>query len=382
MATRDIVITITGDGRVEARRDDDAYSGSSRIESFGLDADLIRLFERWLGERDRMWRRDEITVFGRVLYRLLLNGVVGDFVERTLGQLGPDDRLRLRLAFAGDISDQFRHLPAVPWEYLYAPDRAGRPGYFLATDTRMILCRYIRLESGQGAFAPADAPLRMLVIVSQPDDPYLGEVVSEPVLTAISRLTTDLPLWVQTVQNPTMDDLEDALRKHKPHILHFMGHGDYDQAADEGRIALLGDDGGTRWVSDRLFVEIVQRARVMPRLVVLHSCDGGRVNYSANFAGMAPQLIRNGVQCVVAMQYAVTNRVAIDFSTAFYRHLSAGYSVDEAVQEGRWRITRPSDADTDDPRLLGVPVIYLYSRDAFIRSADLARDPLTRDNRP
>jgi CHAT domain len=382
VGTRDIVITITGDGRVEARRDDGAYSGSGRIESFGLDADLIRLFERWLGERDRIWRRDEITVFGRVLYRLLLDGVVGDFVERTLGQLGPDDRLRLRLAFAGDISDQFRHLPAVPWEYLYAPDREGRPGYFLATDTRMILCRYIRLETGQGAFAPADAPLRLLVIVSQPDDPYLGEVVSEPVLTAINRLTTDLPLCVETVQNPTLDALEEALRKQKPHIVHFMGHGDYDQDTEQGRIALLSDDGGTRWVPDRLFVELIQHARAIPRMVVLHSCDGGRVNYSANFAGMAPQLIRNGVQCVVAMQYAVTNRVAIDFSTAFYRHLSAGRSVDEAVQEGRWRITRPSDAGADDPRLLGVPVIYLYSRDAIIGSADGSATPGTKDDSP
>ena len=380
MAIKEIVITVSGDGRVEARRDDDAFSGSRRIESFGLDADLIRLFERWLGERDRTWRRDEITVIGRVLYRLLLDGVVGEFVERTLDQLGAGDRLRLRLAFAGDSSDQFRHLPAVPWEYLYAPDRAGRPGFFLATHPRLILCRHIRLETGQGAFAPADTPLRLLVIVSQPDDPYLGEVVSEPVLTAINRLTTGLPISVDTLQNPTMDDLLEALRERRPHILHFMGHGDYDQAAEEGRIALVGDDGGTRWVPDRLFVEIIQRAGAVPRLVVLHSCDGGRVNYSANFAGMAPQLIRNGVQCVVAMQYAVTNRVAIDFSTAFYRHLSAGHSVDEAVQEGRWRITRPSDADSDDPRLLGVPVIYLYSRDAIIRSADGTATSFTRDN--
>jgi CHAT domain-containing protein len=169
------------------------------------------------------------------------------------------------------------------------------------------------------------------------------------------------------VRDPTIDDLEEALKAHKPHILHFMGHGDYDHAAEQGRIALVDDDGGSRWVPDRLFVEILQHSRAIPRLVVLHSCDGGRVEYSANFAGMAPQLIRNGVQCVVAMQYAVTNRVAIDFSTAFYRHLSAGSPVDEAVQEGRWRITRPRNTNVDDPRLLGVPVIYLYSRDAIIK---------------
>ena len=367
MAIRDIVVSVTSEGRVEARRDDDAPAGPRRIESFGLDADLIRLFERWLSERDRIWRRDEITVIGRLLYRLLLDGDVGDFVERTLRELGAADRLRLRLTFGADGSDQYRHLPAVPWEYLYAPDRAGRPGYFLATDPRLILCRYMRLETGQRTLTPEDTPLRLLTIVSQPDDPNLGEVISEPVLREIDRLTTQLPIVVDTIRDPTIDDLESALRERKPHILHFMGHGDYDQTGDEGRIALLNDDRSTRWVTDRLFVEILQHSRAIPRLVVLHSCDGGRVDYRANFSGMAPQLVRNGVQCVVAMQYAVTNRVAIEFSTAFYRQLSAGAPVDEAVQEGRWRITRPSDTNVDDPRLLGVPVIYLYSRDALIR---------------
>ena len=373
MAIRDIVVSVTSEGRVEARRDDDAPAGPRRIESSGLEADLIRLFERWLSERDRIWRRDEITVIGRLLHRMLLDGDVGDFMDRTLRELGPDDRLRLRLEFAADGSDQFRHLPAVPWEYLYSPDRAGRPGFFLATDPRLILCRYIRLETGQRAFTPEDTPLRLLTIVSQPDDPALGEVVSEPVLDEINRLATRLPIVVDTLRDPTLDDLERALTSGKPHILHFMGHGDYDQATEQGRIALLGDDGGTRWVTDRLFVEILQHSRVVPRLVVLHSCDGGRVDYRANFAGMAPQLIRNGVQCVIAMQYAVTNRVAIDFSTAFYRQLAAGAPIDEAVQEGRWRITRPGDASADDPRLLGVPVIYLYSRDALIRPPDDAQ---------
>jgi hypothetical protein len=379
LAVRDIVVSVTPEGRVEARRDDDAIpDGVKRVESFGLDADLTRLFERWLSERDRTWRRDDIATFGRLLHRRLLDGAAGEFIERTLDELGPGERLRLRLTFAVDGPGQFRHLPAVPWEYLHAADRPGRPGFFLATHPRLILCRYIRLEQGQRTLTPKDAPLRLMTIVAQPDDANLGPVIAEPVLGEIDRLTAQLPVVVHTVRDPTMDDLERGLRARKPHILHFMGHGDYDQAQEEGRIALLDDDGGTRWVTDRLFVEILQHSDAIPRLVVLHSCDGGKVDYSANFAGMAPQLVRNGVQCVVAMQYAVTNRVAIEFSKAFYRHLAAGAPVDEAVQEGRWRITRPTN-NADDPRLLGVPVIYLHSSDAIIKPAEAAAGPLARD---
>jgi hypothetical protein len=368
---REITIAVTRHGDVEARRDDDAPAGPKKIQSFGLDADLIRLFERWLSERDRDWRRDEITVIGRLLYRVLLEGEVGDFVLQTLDGLGSGDRLRLRLAFEADGADQFRHLPAVPWEYLYYPGTSNRRGFFLATDPRLILCRYLRLSTGQGQFIKAaDTSMRLLTVVSQPDDPDLGEVVYEPVLKEIDDLAAGLPISTSMVYNPTTDGLEEALREHKPHILHFMGHGDYEQEKDEGRIALASDDGGVRWVPDWSLGEILQHADAVPRLVVLHSCDGGRVNYQANFAGMAPQLIRTGVQCVVAMQYAVTNRVAIDFSTAFYRRLAAAAPVDEAVQEGRWRITRPTGENADDPRLLGVPVIYLYSRDAIIKPAN------------
>jgi CHAT domain-containing protein len=378
---REITISVTRHGEVEARRDDDAPAGPKTMKSAGLEADLIRMFERWLSERDRVWRRDEITVIGRLLYQMLLEGEVGDFVQETLDSLGRDDRLRLRLEFAADGSDQFRHLPAVPWEYLYYPDRPNRAGFFLATDPRLILCRYLKLKAGQGEFIKSeDTSLRLLTVVAQPDDPYLGEVIYEPVLKVIEGLATGLPISIDTVRDPTLNDLEDALRAHQPHILHFMGHGDYAQDKDEGRIALLGDDGGARWVSDRDFVETLQHARAIPRLVVLHSCDGGRVDYRANFAGMAPQLIRNGVQCVVAMQYAVTNQVAIAFSTAFYRHLSAGAPVDEAVQEGRWRITRSDGVDDNGPRLLGVPVVYLYSRDAIIKPGGGAASPPTKDD--
>jgi CHAT domain len=366
MATREIVVSVRSDGVVEARRDDDAQPDNGRIALTGLDVDLIRMFERWLSERDRVWRRDEITVIGRLLHRVILDGVVGDFVQQTLVDLDPDDRLRLQLAFPADGAG---HLPAVPWEFLYAPDRAGRPGFFLATDPRLILSRYIPLESGRRVLRPEDSPLRMLVVVAQPDDPNLGEVVADPVLAEIEGLAAaGLPIVTQTVQDATIDRLEEALSAGRPHVLHFMGHGEYDANQEAGQIALLDEAGGARWVSDRLLVEIMQHARAMPRLVVLHSCDGGRVDYRANFAGMAPQLLRNGVQCVVAMQYAVTNGVAIDFSKAFYRHLSKGLPVDEAVQEGRWRITGPG-ARADDPRLLGVPLIYLYSRDAILSPA-------------
>ena len=73
------------------------------------------------------------------------------------------------------------------------------------------------------------------------------------------------------------------------------------------------------------------------------------------------------MQCVVAMQYAVTNEIAINFSTGFYEELARGRLLDEAVQECRWRI---SNETSGDPRLIGVPVVYFHSRDGLLRPAE------------
>ncbi len=61
-----------------------------------------------------------------------------------------------------------------------------------------------------------------------------------------------------------------------------------------------------------------------------------------NFAQVRrPDLLREalgGVPAVVAMQRPISDRAAIGFSTAFYRHLARGDSLDIALTEGRQAI--------------------------------------------
>jgi hypothetical protein len=97
---------------------------------------------------------------------------------------------------------------------------------------------------------------------------------------------------------------------------------------------------------------------------VLHSCEAGRADFTASFAGVAPQLVRSGVQCVAAMQYAVTNETAISFSTSLYHQLASGADLDTAVQVSRSRIS--GEQVPPDPRLLGIPVVYLQNRTALL----------------
>ena len=360
MAVVEIEVTVSSTGLVTGRRSDGARGPQGQLGFHGVDAELIRVFERWLAERDREWRYAELRAFGGVLHRALFPSDLWHWIEQSLDDLARDDRLRLQLAFP---SSGLAHLAAIPWEYLYAPDRDGRDGFFLATNRRCALTRHIPLETGQRD-ATGEPPLRVLVLISQPADATLGEVVAEPVLQDLAEAAAaGLPLELTVKRQPTRGMLDEVVPALRPDVVQFMGHGRYDEQQEQGQIALVDDTGRTDWVGEAVLAQLLGDPGEMPRLVYLHSCSGGQADYQASFAGIAPRLIRRGTQCVVAMQYAVTNRTAIAFSKGFYRGLTAGLPLDEAVQSGRRSLAVHYE---QDPRLLGIPVVYLHSLDALL----------------
>jgi hypothetical protein len=359
VATIEVQVTVSPDGEVSARRDDGAYGPSGPCRFSGVDAELIRVFEGWLEQRDRQWQWAEIKAFGSLLHRTLFPPDLWNWVESSMSALGPRDRMRVQLQFP---SERMAQLAAVPWEYLHVPDRPGRDGYFLAAERRCVLSRFIPLESGRQRMA-SGPPVRVLVLVAQPADPLLGEVVAQPVLDTLQELSDTLPLELTVQHQPSRHSLRDAVATVHPHVVHYMGHGRFDAAAATGSIALVDAAGRADWVGEAVLAQLFDDADEPPRLVVFHSCETAQTDYSASFAGLAPRMIRSGVQCVVAMQYAVTNRTAIDFSNGFYEGLARGLPVDEAVQRGRSDLLVMGG---DDARLLGIPVLYLHSRDAVL----------------
>src|SRR5262249_41534157 len=63
------------------------------------------------------------------------------------------------------------------------------------------------------------------------------------------------------------DDLLQALNQHKPHVVHFTGHG---SATDE--ILLLDNDGNPKPVSKQALVSLFETLKDNIRLVVLNAC--------------------------------------------------------------------------------------------------------------
>jgi len=355
----EIEVSISPQGDVELRADDGATMPGGRHGVRDLDAELIRVFERWLTDQGREWQYADIRAFGSLLHRSLFSTDSWRWVEQRLDALEPGGRIRIQLA---SPADDLGHLAAIPWEYLRVPDRQGREGFFLATDRRCILTRYIPMERGRRRLAPAER-VKVLALVSQPNDPTLGEVIAEPVLANLDDIAARLPFDVKVEHQPTRDTLGEAVIQFGPDVVQFIGHGRYDERDEQGRIALVDETGRADWLGEAALAQLLGDEGDMPKLVFLHSCSGAQTDYRASFAGIAPRLIRRGTQCVVAMQYAVTNRTALAFSKGFYQGLVGGLPLDEAVQGGRRSL---AVYDERNPRLLGIPVVYLNSRDALL----------------
>ena len=131
----------------------------------------------------------------------------------------------------------------------------------------------------------------------------------------------------------TRQDLLRALRDGPWHIFHFIGHGGFDLNADEGQIVLVDDEGkpDPRPATD--LARLLDQQTL--RLVVLNICEGAKGSEQDLFSSVAATLMRRNIPAVLAMQYDISDRAAIEFGRAFYETLADGLPIDTAVAEAR-----------------------------------------------
>ena len=123
-------------------------------------------------------------------------------------------------------------------------------------------------------------------------------------------------------------DIEPSLRRHRPQVIHFSGHG-----SRSGEVILNTPDGAASHpLSAEDFAEKLRRynaenPQAAVRLVVLAGCDTDRA---------AAKLLSEHVDCAVGMADRVDDLAMVEvFTPTLYRALGDGYSVAAAVAEAR-----------------------------------------------
>ena len=253
------------------------------------------------------------------------------------------------------IDDPF--LARLPWEAMY-DDASG--AYVCRRDQ---LVRHVSVASVVTPLA-VDLPLRILAVVSSPDGPDELDMAAErrQLNNPLSDLIDEREVELVRAPSAVWANLQETLLDGPWHVVHFVGHGKFEPDLGEGALALVQRDGSADWVGASRIVDLLRRARPVPRLVVLNSCSGATVGTNDLFSSTAAALVRGGVNAVTAMQYEFSDLAAPVFTRGFYTALARGQGVDEAVSNGRVAIIGLNGKTLE----WVTPVLYLRGSDSHL----------------
>jgi hypothetical protein len=321
----------------------------------------LKYFVLKIGRPRRVVRRvDEpdtaaIKTFGSQLYRELfhheleVNLLRSQILATTEGK---GLRLRLRLSDTPELAE-------LPWEFLYDRSR----NRFVCLADRTPLVRFLEVPDPPRPLR-VSPPLRVLVMISSPRDASFAELDVEQEWAKLHGVLSGLEqaglVQLERLETASLAALRQRLRRDDWHVLHFIGHGGFDTHAKDGVLVLEDQAGGSRLVTAQALGVPLHNHDAL-RLVVLNACEGARSDPTDPFAGTAQTLIQQGIPAVVAMQFEITDRAAIAFTSELYAAVADGYPLDAALSQARQAIyTDVSEIEW------ATPVLYLRAPDGHI----------------
>ncbi len=262
----------------------------------------------------------------------------------------------------------------IPWELLDASTGMERGGPPTPWAIRTKLLRKLRTVDFRAQVQDVNADAHVLVI-GEPkcDDPTLPRL---PAAREEAREVADLftaqikpatGLVKRLICGPGPRDVGpdartviNSLLERDWRIIHITGHGEppdrpTSDASKSGMVPVALDPRGVVLSSGTyLGPREIATMAVVPELVFVNCCysavgdpervleqpDASHQDRSRFAAGVAQELIRIGVRCVIATGWAVEDEQAMTFAKVFYQHLLQGTRFMDAVAEAReaaWR---------------------------------------------
>lgn len=274
------------------------------------------------------------------------------------------DRMRVWIVLDQPLMD------AQVWELLAVPGHGGR---FLGFDRTKPIIRTLSTRPSPRGLPPIEAPLGVLGVIANPADPRLATLKIEEEKAHLEQLLApNIKLGLvklKWIEGPgTAAKIQRALSRDW-HVLHFIGHGDFDASRDEGVLYLEDGAGGATAVPASVLGAMLAGRSV--RLMVLNSCRGAVVGQGGLFTSAAAQLALH-VPAVVAMQLSISNTAGGVFAERFYESLLGGSPVEVAVAEGRLALAlMPSHPAIEWP----APVLYLATKEDVLKLETLKATP-------
>jgi hypothetical protein len=304
---------------------------------------------------------DEMIAFGGQLFDTLFQGDVR--------RLYDEARTRQRSRLDVVLTSMIPWIAEKPWEFAYDHGRKS----FLATEETHFI-RNVLTNVPADQIIRADGPLRILVVSAQPVG--FGRLSIDQELAVIQRGFEPLVeaglVEIETLARATPSMIHGRLTTGKYQVVHFIGHGVYDEERGEGCLIFVNENGGEYPLGERSVREIF-RGRGLS-LVFLNACESGRGGRADFNKGVAQSLVAHGLPALVANQYSVLDSSATSFAQHFYWSLAQGMSLGQSAREARIAVNYLLHGEPID---WAVPV--LYARDP---NATLCAPPKTPMREP
>lgn len=302
------------------------------------------------------------VAFGAALFAALFTGAARSRYDATVALAAQNRRgVRVRLR----VYDMA--LAALPWELLYDADR----GEFLALAQTSPVVRGVEQRQPLAPFA-ARKPLRVLALAASPEPLRKLDIASERARLEQALAQANGAVELVWAAGATWRDLQDSLLQGPWHVLHFIGHGYFDDIENDFALVLADAQNRAQLLSSSAAARLVADHPSL-RLVVLNACQGAQAG--AGYVSLAQLLAQRGVPAVLAMQYPVGEDAALEFARGFYTALALGRSVDVATSEARkaMSVAAPSTWEW------ATPVLFL-SGDGQLWASDNAQEQAMAKN--
>lgn len=147
----------------------------------------------------------------------------------------------------------------------------------------------------------------------------------------LGREIRDLRNVIESSRNVNQFDVEDALAvrvgdlqalllKHKPHVVHFCGHGSGPQG-----LVFERSEGGEQWVRSEALSNLFKLCSSHVECVLLNAC------YSEE---QATAIVKH-INYVIGVKQEIQDDAAIAFSKGFYQALGYDHSIEDSFEWGR-----------------------------------------------
>jgi tetratricopeptide (TPR) repeat protein len=234
----------------------------------------------------------------------------------------------------------------------------------LAVDGNVCISKNTSPVKRQGSLLPHPGPLKLLVMISSPEDLDIHHRLSyekeeDVLLKALGPLLETGQVQIDFTEDGSLETLERRLASKLYQVLYFSGHGAYRN--DTGYLLLEQKNtlNSQQVTAQRLGRALLQAKEHTPSLVILASCQTAQGSSRHGFRGVADELTRIGIPAVIAMAASVQDHYATLFAGELFNGLAKKEKLPVAYGNALERMRQDEQGRFDRSGRPGSPVQWL-----------------------